>query len=177
MSEIAILCMSGDWTDGAPGRRSRARIYASGEYAQKYDQAVVYFAATNTIKYPDMICMAAAMQSVFDKKFLGCQSVVLTGDEEWSSRGEFRKFFAQIKVGQPIVLVSGQYHLDRLQIILEAYHPEHAPFVQYHQAVDDQTNLSMRVIEIPKRWLVKQSEARQQKLRQLQQRWLKFLPV
>ena len=172
-----ILCMSGDWEDGAPGPRSVARIIEAGDYATEQKSPQVYFAATNTPKCPDMEFMALSMYEVFTKNFPHVTAIVLEGDEEWSSRGEFRKLFAQVPVGERIVLVSGQYHLDRLKLIVAKYHPDHAPYVEYHNAEGDRLTLGMWLIEIPKHWLIKMPESCQKKIRYWQQRVLKFLPV
>ena len=121
--------------------------------------------------------MATAMFDVFVHMFPNITAVTLTESEEWSSRGEFRKFFARVAVGDRVVLVSGQYHLDRLRLIVEKYHPDHAPHVEYHAVEADRATCLMRLIEIPKLWLIKQPEERQQKIRHWAQRLLKFLPV
>lgn len=172
-----ILCMSADWKNSGVGPRGVARIKDAGEYAGLYENPTVYFAATHTPKYPDLLCMASSMHQIFFQLYPNVPAVELTGDEEWSSRGEFRKFFARVQVGETVVLVSGSYHLERLKIVVAKYHPEHAPYVKYEVAKDDRPTLLMRAIEIPKLWLLKMPEHRQQKLRVWQQRWLRFLPV
>jgi hypothetical protein len=133
------------------GWRSWARIIAGVLQAERLQDVVIYTAATRSKGYPAMRWDGAVLQEL-EIHSLGTEVPVqvLCGEEEWSSRGEMRKFFTVLVVGQPIVLVSGAYHIARLRGLVEKYHPEFAPFVEYYVVDCDRLTLTGKCVEMMK---------------------------
>ncbi len=149
----AMLVMFGDLEKRGEriGWRTWSRIIAGVGLAKRRGDVTIYTSATRSKGYPSMPCDGAKMQEDAIYSFAPEVPVVaLCGDGEWSSRGELRKFFAAVQVGEPIILVSGKYHLDRLRGLVEEYYSEFAPFVEYYEADCDRLMLTGRFVESTK---------------------------
>ena len=149
----AMLVLFGDLEKRGEriGWRTWSRIIAGVGLAKRRGNVTIYTSATRSKGYPSMPCDGAKMQEEAIYSFAPEVPVVaLCGDGEWSSRGELRKFFAALSLGEKIIFVSGKYHLNRLRGLVEEYHPEFAPFVEYYEVDYDRLTLMGQCVEMAK---------------------------
>lgn len=151
MVAMLIMCCTLDDKGKSLGWRCWARLIAGIALAIRCDDIVIYTTATRSRGYPDMPCDGAVMQKEAIHSFAPEVPVLaLCGEEEWSSRGELRKFFAAVPLGEKLILVSGAYHLDRLRKLVEEHHAEFAPFVEYYEVECDQLSAVGYCVETAK---------------------------
>lgn len=165
-----VLIMSGDLSGQGEqiGERTYARIQHAAGMATCTKKVVFYTAATRTAAYPAMPSdMSVMMADVLTTLVPNASIRVLLGDEEWSSRGELRKFFAAVPVGEPVVFISGAYHLRRLRKMVRTYHREYVPFVTYEPVLGDRLTLIVSGFESLKWILTSLPDSWQRPLRRM----------
>ena len=136
------------------GWRTHTRVIKGVSLLKENASAIAYTAATRSERHFAMPCdMAAMMQSAMKKIDSDLKVVALVDDEDWSSCGELRKFFAAIPENESFIIVSGAYHLRRIRLLLWKYHPERLAYARYEIVTHDTLTLFRTFVESLK-WVV-----------------------
>ncbi|GEM_PF-3179520 len=136
------------------GWRTWTRVIKGMAVLNKNLGATGYTAATRSDRHFAMPCdMAEMMQTAIRKLDPNVRAVALLEDEDWSSCGELRKFFATVPENEPFTIVSGAYHLRRIRILLWKYHPERLAYASYEIVAHDTLTPFRFCVEILK-WIV-----------------------